>query len=42
MGLLTLAAEKGSLISIIIKGNDEVELEEELKILINNYFGEGS
>ena len=41
MGLLTLAAEKGSVISIKIKGDDEKDLEEELKKLISNYFGEG-
>ena len=41
MGLLTLAADKGSVISIKIKGDDEKDLEEELKKLISNYFGEG-
>jgi len=41
MGLLTLAAEKGSVISIKITGEDEKVLEEKLKNLVNNYFGEG-
>ena len=41
MGLLTLAAEKGSVISIKITGEDEKVLEDKLKILVNNYFGEG-
>ena len=41
MGLLTLAAEKGSVISIKITGEDEKVLKEELKNLVNNYFGEG-
>ncbi len=42
MGLLTLAAEQGSIISIQINGEDENEVEEELINLIKNYFGEGS
>ena len=42
MGLLTLAAEKGSVISIKIEGSDENDLEESLRNLINNYFEEGS
>ena len=41
MGLLTLAAEKESVISIKITGDDEKDLEDELKKLISNYFGEG-
>ena len=41
MGLLTLAAEKESVISIQITGDDEKDLEDELKKLISNYFGEG-
>ena len=41
MGLLTLAAEKGSVISIKITDEDEKVLEEKLKSLVNNYFGEG-
>ena len=40
MGLLTLEAEKGSFISMKITGKDEIELEDELRNLINNYFGE--
>ena len=42
MGLLTLAAEQGSIISIQITGEDEKELEEKLINLVNNFFGEGS
>ena len=42
MGLLTLAAEQGSIISIQITGEDENELEERLTNLVNNFFGEGS
>ena len=41
MGLLTLAAEKGSVISLKITGEDEKILEEKLSSLISNYFGEG-
>ncbi len=41
MGLLTLEAEKGSVISLKITGEDEKILEDKLKNLINNYFGEG-
>ena len=41
MGLLTLAAERETVISIKITGEDEYDLELELKNLINNYFGEG-
>ena len=41
MGLLTLAAEKESVICIKITGEDEKVLEEKLKSLVNNYFGEG-
>ena len=42
MGLLTLAAEQGSIILVQITGKDEKELEEKLINLVNNYFGEGS
>ena len=42
MGLLTLAAEQGSIISIKITGKDEKELEEELINLVSSFFGEGS
>ena len=42
MGLLTLAAEQGSIISIQITGEDENELEERLTNLVNNFFDEGS
>ena len=42
MGLLTLAAEQGSILLVQITGKDEEELEEKLINLVNNYFGEGS
>ena len=42
MGLLTLAAEQGSTISIQITGKDEKALEEKLIYLVDSYFGEGS
>ena len=42
MGLLTLAAEKGSIISLKIKGVDEIEVENALKELIKDCFGENS
>ena len=42
MGLLSLAAEQGSIILVQITGKDEKELEEKLINLVNNYFGEGS
>ena len=42
MGLLTLAAEQGSIILVQITGKDEKELEEKLINLICSYFGEGS
>ena len=42
MGLLTLAAEQGSIITIQITGQDEKELEEKLINLVNSFFGEGS
>ena len=42
MGLLTLAAEQGSIILVQITGKDEKELDEKLINLVNNYFGEGS
>lgn len=40
IGLLTLAATKGSIITINADGIDEKELLEELTKLINNKFGE--
>lgn len=40
MGLLTLAAEQGSVIQIIAEGEDEKELVSELSSLINNKFCE--
>ena len=42
MGLLTLAAELGSIISIQITGEDDKDLEEKLITLVNSFFGEGS
>jgi phosphocarrier protein HPr len=41
MGVMMLAAAKGSTIDIEANGEDEVEAIASLKALINNYFGEG-
>lgn len=41
MGVMTLAANKGSALIMEIDGPDEVEMNEALVQLINNYFGEG-
>jgi phosphocarrier protein HPr len=40
MGVMTLAANKGSELSLQIEGPDEVEMEQALVTLINNLFGE--
>ncbi len=40
MGVLMLAASKGSNISLIVDGDDETEAIEKLGELINNGFGE--
>ena len=41
MGVMMLAASKGSIIELEAEGTDEVEAIEALKKLINNYFDEG-
>lgn len=41
MGVMLLAASKGSEITMEIDGPDEVAMNEALVQLINNYFGEG-
>jgi phosphocarrier protein len=41
MGVMMLAAAKGSTIELEATGEDEVAAIEALKALINNYFGEG-
>ncbi|MGB0960066.1 MAG: HPr family phosphocarrier protein [Halocynthiibacter sp.] len=41
MGLLMLAAEKGSTIEVTITGDDEEALADALGVLIGDYFGEG-
>lgn len=41
MGVMMLAAAKGSVISIETKGDDELAAMEALSNLINDYFGEG-
>lgn len=41
MGVMMLAANKGSSITLEIEGPDEEQLNEALVQLINNFFGEG-
>ncbi|SIQ69035.1 phosphotransferase system HPr (HPr) family [Fluoribacter gormanii] len=41
MGVMMLAANKGSELIMEIEGPDEVQMNEALTNLINNYFGEG-
>ena len=41
LGLLSLAASKGTMIEVIVSGNDSEQALEELKTLIENGFGEG-
>ena len=41
MGVMMLAANKGSELIMEIEGPDEVQMNEALTHLINNYFGEG-
>lgn len=41
MGVMMLAAAKGSIISLEAQGADEIVATESLVALINNYFGEG-
>lgn len=40
MGVMTLAATKGSELILQIEGPDEVEMEKAIVSLINNFFGE--
>ena len=41
MGLLTLAAEQGMVLTVTIVGRDAENLEKALSNLISNFFGEG-
>ncbi|MDD3884270.1 MAG: HPr family phosphocarrier protein [Gallionella sp.] len=41
MGVMMLAASKGTTVSIEVSGPDEAEAMAELLTLINDYFGEG-
>jgi phosphocarrier protein len=41
MGVMMLAAAKGSIISLEASGEDEASAIEALKALINDFFGEG-
>ena len=41
MGVMMLAAAKGSIISMEASGDDEVQAIDALQHLINDYFGEG-
>lgn len=41
MGVMMLAANKGTEIILEINGPDEMQMNEALTQLINNYFGEG-
>lgn len=41
MGVMMLAAAKGTIIQIEASGEDEAAAIEAIKALINNYFGEG-
>ncbi|QMT61202.1 HPr family phosphocarrier protein [Legionella sp. PC997] len=41
MGVMMLAANKGSELIMEIEGPDEVQMNEALTHLINNFFGEG-
>lgn len=41
MGVMMLAAAKGSLITLEASGTDEVSATDSMLALINNYFGEG-
>jgi phosphocarrier protein HPr len=41
MGVMMLAAAKGSMIEVEATGEDEVAAIEAIKALVNNYFGEG-
>jgi phosphocarrier protein HPr len=41
MGVMMLAAAKGSTVTLEANGEDEVQAIDALKALINDYFGEG-
>jgi phosphocarrier protein HPr len=41
MGVMMLAASKGSIVELEAEGADEREAIDALKMLINDYFGEG-
>lgn len=41
MGVMTLAAAKGTVVELETSGPDEVQAMAALKALINDYFGEG-
>ena len=41
MGLLTLAAEQGVVLTVTVTGGDAENLETALRDLISNFFGEG-
>ncbi len=41
MGLMMLAAAKGTEINVIVDGDDEQQAFDQIKTLINDYFGEG-
>jgi phosphocarrier protein len=41
MGVMMLAAAKGSIVTLEASGEDETEAIEALCALINDYFGEG-
>ncbi len=42
MGVMMLAAAKGSEITVLINGKDEQEAMDAMRKLVNNKFGEGS
>lgn len=41
MGVMMLAAAKGSIVSLEASGSDEIEVMDALTALIEDYFGEG-
>lgn len=41
MGLMMLAAAKGTEINVVVNGDDEQQAFDQIKTLINDYFGEG-
>ena len=42
LGLMTLAAQKGTILSIETSGDDEKELLDALRTLVSNKFGESA